>query len=459
MILVGSQRAGAKALAQHLLKEENDHVEVHELRGFASDNLTGALGEAYAISRGTRCKQYLFSLSLNPPPGENVPTSAFEDAITRAEDKLGLTDQPRAIVFHEKEGRRHCHVVWSRIDADQMKAVHLPFTHQKLQELSRDLYIEYGWTMPRGLMKSEERDPRNFTLAEWQQGLRTGRDAREIKTALQDCWAVSDSKQSLSAALEQRGFKLARGDRRSVVAVDAEGEVYALARWVGAKTKDVRARVGDESALPSIAEGQAALAGQVGERLQALKAQQRGEQARRLSGMREARGSLVREQREVRQGLSETHAARWEQETHERQARFRAGLRGLWDLLTGRHRRIKEQNEAETLCALRRDRAEKDALIFAQVEARRSLQQRLLGFREESTTQRRALEADIDRYESVRSEARRAMLEDLRKRRMPRGERDTDPADGSSDERLERLRELRAQRQVQPTDHGPQPEQ
>ena len=67
MILVGNQRGGAKDLALHLLKQENEHVEVHEVRGFASHNLTAALNEAYAISRATRCKQFLFSLSLNPP--------------------------------------------------------------------------------------------------------------------------------------------------------------------------------------------------------------------------------------------------------------------------------------------------------------------------------------------------------------------------------------------------------
>jgi len=43
MILVGNQRSGAKDLALHLLKEENEHVEVHEVRGFASSNLMGAL--------------------------------------------------------------------------------------------------------------------------------------------------------------------------------------------------------------------------------------------------------------------------------------------------------------------------------------------------------------------------------------------------------------------------------
>ena len=81
MILHGSQRGGAKELALHLLKEENEHVKVHELRGFVSGNLVSALKEIHAVSRGTKAKQFLFSLSLNPPPSENVHTEVFEDVI------------------------------------------------------------------------------------------------------------------------------------------------------------------------------------------------------------------------------------------------------------------------------------------------------------------------------------------------------------------------------------------
>lgn len=118
MILVGNQRGGAKDLAFHLFKDEIDHVELHELRGFASDTLMGALMETYAISRGTKARQFMFSLSLNPPKEADVPTADFENAIERIEKKLGLSGQPRAIVFHEKEGRRHAHAVWSRIDGE-----------------------------------------------------------------------------------------------------------------------------------------------------------------------------------------------------------------------------------------------------------------------------------------------------------------------------------------------------
>ncbi len=250
MILVGNQRSGARSLAHHLLKEENEHVYVHEIRGFASQNLAAALNEAYAISRGTRCKQYLFSLSLNPPPDATVATSDFEKAIERIENSLGLSDQPRAIVFHEKEGRRHCHVVWSRINAEEMKAVHLPYTKRKLQEISRELYLEHGWKMPRGLANSKESNPYNFTLAQWQQSKRIGKDPRDIKAVFRDAWAISDSKAAFINALEDRGYKLARGDRRGFVAIDYRGEIYSIARWAGVKTKNIRQRLGDEKSLP-----------------------------------------------------------------------------------------------------------------------------------------------------------------------------------------------------------------
>lgn len=166
MILKASQRGGGLDLAVHLMHtQENEHVELHDMRGFVSDDLRGAFREAYAVSRGTKCTQYLFSMSFNPPQGETVPVAAFETAIERVEGKLGLQDQPLAIVFHEKEGHRHAHCVWSRIDPETMTARQLSHFKLKLLDVSRELYIEHGWTMPRSLAAPKARDPRNYSLA------------------------------------------------------------------------------------------------------------------------------------------------------------------------------------------------------------------------------------------------------------------------------------------------------
>jgi hypothetical protein len=255
MILKASQRAGGNQLAMHLLKmDDNEHVEVHEIRGFASDSLKDAFKEAYAISRGTRCRQFLFSLSLSPPEKESVPISIFEKAIADIEKKIGLTGQPRVIVFHEKEGRRHVHCVWSRIDVAKMKAINLPHFKLKLRDISRQLYMENDWKMPRGLVNSEERNPLNFTLAEWQQAKRIKQDPRQIKQAFKDCWATSDSRDAFAQALEERGYYLARGDRHSHVAVDWHGEVFSVSRMLGLKAKEVSAKLDSPDDLPSVDE-------------------------------------------------------------------------------------------------------------------------------------------------------------------------------------------------------------
>ena len=175
MILKGSQRSGAKQLSEHLLNQrDNDHVSVLEVRGFASDNVHGAFQEAYAISKATQCKQFLFSLSLNPPSNHIASELDFLAAADRAEQALGLSDQPRAIIIHEKEGRRHAHVVWSRIDGDQLKAINLPHFKTKLRDLSRDLFLDHGWELPDGLASYGNKNPLNFTLEEWQQAKRVG---------------------------------------------------------------------------------------------------------------------------------------------------------------------------------------------------------------------------------------------------------------------------------------------
>ena len=378
MILKASQRAGAKQLGQHLLRaDDNDHVEIHEVRGFASDDVIGAMREAYAISRGTKCKQFLFSVSLSPPQEESVSVDVFEDAISRIEERCGLAEQPRIVVFHEKNGRRHAHCVWSRIRPDTLKAINLSHFKLKLQEVSRELYIENDWKMPRGFIDLSERNPLNFTREEWQQAKRIGRDPQAIKRVFQDCWAVSDSRKAFGSALESRGYHLAQGDRRAFVAVDHLGEVYAVARWVGVRTKQVRERFGDPDKLPSVEEAQAELARKLAAKLTVFRMEARSEFEKARTGLLEKRRIMVANQRDERLWLKDMQALRWNEESRIRQSRLRGGLKGIWDWVTGRSAKIRAQNEEEWQAAMKRDQAERQALIDRQLAERRQLQRQL----------------------------------------------------------------------------------
>ena len=342
MILVGNQRGGARDLARHLLNmQDNERVEVHELSGFVSETLTGALNEAHAVSRGTKCKQFLFSLSLNPPVDAHVSVSDFERAVDQAGEKLGLDGQPRAIVLHEKQGRdgitrRHCHAVWSRIDARQMKAVEMSFHKRKLQDVSRALYLEHGWDMPKGHLDPLQRDPLNFSLAEWQQAKRTGTDPKVTKALIQSCWRQSDSKMSFAHALKERGYILAQGDRRGFVAVDYRGEAYGISRSVGVKAKEVRARLGDLDELPTTVEGYAQATKLVTERLAQLRQEQDEKKQRELARVgAQAKAQAAQREAEL-QRLKTAQAERTEKEEAARQSGLRTGLFGLVDRITGK---------------------------------------------------------------------------------------------------------------------------
>ena len=116
---------------------DNEHVEIAQLYGSIADDLFGAFAEFEAVASGTRAQNYLYSLSINPP--EPLSREQYDEAIAQIEDGLGLKGQPRAVVFHIKHGREHCHVVWSRIDIDKMKAIHMAYDHEKLMDISISL--------------------------------------------------------------------------------------------------------------------------------------------------------------------------------------------------------------------------------------------------------------------------------------------------------------------------------
>ncbi|WP_339948486.1 relaxase/mobilization nuclease domain-containing protein [uncultured Albimonas sp.] len=398
MILVGSQRSGAAALATHLLNDrDNDHVEVVEISGFMADDLRGALREAEAISKATRCKQYLFSLSLNPP-GDHVATpDEFREAANRAGKAIGLDGQPRAMVIHEKEGRRHAHVVWSRIDPETIKAVNLPHFKTRLRDVSRDLFLDHGWVLPKGLQAYGGKNPLNFSLAEWQQARRQSVDPREIKQVFRDAWERSNSLKGLSNLLEERGYFLARGDRRSVVALDLQGEVYALSRWSGVKTKDVRDKCGaaaDE--LPSVADLRAVLKSKINDQLRGYIWQVKEKQARDLAPLLNERNTMVAVQRTQRAELRQKQTNRADAEAKVRMARLNGGLRGIFDRITGRHSRMKEQNRLDALACAERDQAERHAIVTAQL------------------TQRRTLKLQADRLRARQAEDRKTLARSLR---------------------------------------------
>ena len=363
MILVGNQRGNGRELAQHLLNaRDNEHVTVHELRGFVSNDLQSAFLETEAISLGTKCKQYLFSLSLNPPADADVGVEDFQAAINQIEETLGLSGQPRAIVFHEKHARRHTHCVWSRIDADRMRGINISHYKNKLQTIARELYRTQDWEMPEGFHDKTKRDPNSFDRIEAAQAKSTHRDPKELKALFRDLWERSDSRSAFRAALLSEGFVLAQGSRRAFVAVDENGKTYSLSRWTGAGAKALRERLGLSDGLPSIEEARK----QLPEPSEPMSTPKRDKALTDLTERHTAERTAL---------LADQKAERVKSRRH-RQAQLPRGLKAAWAKLTGQFDRIvnelaEDRNREESKHCVAMDR-----LIARQMAERRAYQAR-----------------------------------------------------------------------------------
>ncbi len=281
MILKGNIRAGGQELARHLMNDRheidpeasfqppkigNERVELAELRGFASNDLAGAFAEIEGVAAGTNCTKPIYSLSINP--SQPMSRDDYSRAIERLEQKLGLEDQPRAVVFHVKDGREHCHVAWSRIDLERMQARHMEFDRQKLRETARELVRDFGHDMPKWL--GEDRGTDRFkdrfkavSLAERGQEQRSGLSPAERRAEVTEAYRQSDSATAFRTALQECGFELAQGDKRGFVLVDRAGEVHSLTRQIeGAKAKEIRdtLRLDQIRELPTVQEAKERIA-------------------------------------------------------------------------------------------------------------------------------------------------------------------------------------------------------
>jgi hypothetical protein len=263
MILKGNQRGGGQQLAAHLQNSfDNERVEIADVRGSVAQDLSGAFAEWAAEARGTQCKKFLYSLSLNPyQPNGRLTREQYLDLLERTERSLKLVGQPRAVVFHEKRDkdgvlREHCHAVWSRIDTDRMKAVQMSHDRLKLRTVAQEFARDHGLELPDGMKPGNTKDSRKDrynkraaqeNLGEKQQQERTG-VPKEVRMAeIASCWTGTTNGAAFVHALESKGYFLARGDARDYVVIDAYGEIHSLSRQLGgvAKKKEMTDRLVD----------------------------------------------------------------------------------------------------------------------------------------------------------------------------------------------------------------------
>jgi hypothetical protein len=256
----GSRRAGA-FFATHLMRaDQNEQVRIAEMRGLAAQNLREAFREMEAVASGTKCQNYFYHANMNPRENEVLTSEQWEQAVDTLERELGLNGQPRFVVEHEKEGRTHRHVVWSRIDVDSMTAISDSLTYPKHEQAARKIEQACDLEPVESVLVKDRETPRpERNPQDWEQfrGQDSKLDPKAIKAQVTALWQTADSGAAFAAALAEHGYVLARGDRRDFCIVDQHGDEHSLARRIsGAKAADVRQRMADvdAAALPSVAE-------------------------------------------------------------------------------------------------------------------------------------------------------------------------------------------------------------
>jgi len=383
MVPKASQRANGQQLAIHLLNaHDNEHVEVAHIRGAIASDLSGAIEEWHAVSRATRCKKYLYSLSINPDPKQGPLTRRqYKDYIARVEKKLGLAGQPRAIVFHCKEGREHCHVVWSRIIPGQLKAVQISHDRKSLQTITRRFAKDHGLTLPdnmrEGGSRTDNPSPANMTLHERHQQERTGISKEQRAHEITQIWQRTDTGSAFVHGLKQAGYHLARGDSVPYAVIDRYGEIHSLPRQIeGVRTKDVRARLGDlpPESLPAATAVKERIQNLLkqeitphfNESAESLRAQLKSSQDSRRAVFHGKLAAMKDKHRAERTAMV---AAQKENIQEVREARLRASAKGFMALLCaipGIRTLIARRHRKHDLISLEGYRQERRALLDSQ---------------------------------------------------------------------------------------------
>lgn len=267
MILKGRSRGQGSQLARYLFAAKNDVVKVLDIRGTCASELTktgltDALKEFDEYGKLTKGEKTIFHLAIAPSDFDRMDAAKWQYAVVKAEEALGLTGQPRAVVMHEFDGKEHLHVVWSRVDLETEKLKGDSFTNLKLCNAARDIELDLGLQqlpdMHRGHNKARELteelraaqgEEQKFSQRQMEIQKFTEKESersrKSLERAISTAWHQSETGEEFRDLLKERGLRLVRGDRGPVV-MDEAANVFSPSRYIeDARAKDIRQKCED----------------------------------------------------------------------------------------------------------------------------------------------------------------------------------------------------------------------
>jgi hypothetical protein len=199
---------------------------------------------------------FMYQANINPYEHEHLTPEQWKESVDTLEKNLGLEGHQRVVVEHVKNGRQHYHVVWNRVDVETLRVADIGGNWPIHEKTARELEARFGLTPTPTPTNTPDKKPA-LELYEIRAAERSGIDPVALKAELTELWKSADSGKAFAAAIEERGYILAKGDSRDFCVIDGAGDAHSLARRLdGVRAKDVRERMADidRESLPSVEE-------------------------------------------------------------------------------------------------------------------------------------------------------------------------------------------------------------
>ncbi len=163
----------------------------------------------------------------------------------------------------------------------------------------------------------------------------------------------------------------------------------------------MRARIGEDVPLPSVAESQKVLAEKMKPAIKRHVAESWDRFRAQSMRLGEAKAAMTIAHREGRRALDDRLNAEWTAECRARAASLPRGLRGLWRRITGDYQKQRALLEAEAERSRFRQAQERQALVDKQHRERAALQRQFKELRSHQAQQLVTLRAEIGRFFSL----------------------------------------------------------
>jgi len=250
--------------AKHLENtEDNERAELREIRELNAGNLREALDEMKRLARANpRVKNFMYHADFNPRLNEHLSDAERDRAFEIFENERGIPPNTARIVMeHVKDGRKHWHVMWLRVDengrpfSDKLDA---QVAHRAGEKIAHELGLEKvisPLTREPGTPRPE-RAPKPWEMYRAGQ---SGITLESIEADMAQLRPQCATGKEFHVVLDLHDFILARGDKMTagqptLMIIDPAGDDHALARRLKIKTKELNdfMRDVDRAALPDI---------------------------------------------------------------------------------------------------------------------------------------------------------------------------------------------------------------